>query len=108
MSKVMAGIQGEALWSNLLTLYEFLAVGEDAYQSEWRIVQPLPFFGYPRSTLEIIATVSPTEGWGKVTGIRTLQPPDEAVTGFVCTRQDETALRQALPSQFSARPIVLI
>jgi hypothetical protein len=104
----MAGIEGEALWSNLLTLYEYLAVGENAYQSEWRIVHPLPIYGYARSTREIIAAVSPTEGWGKVTGIRTLQPPDEAITSFVCTRQDEDALQQALPSQFSARPIVLI
>jgi hypothetical protein len=104
-SKVIAGIEGEAVWSNLLTLYEYLAVGENAYQSEWRIVQPLPFFGYAQTTQEIIASVSPAEGWGKVTGIRTLRPPDDVITGFVCKRRDETALRQALPSQFSKREI---
>jgi hypothetical protein len=108
MNKAMAAIEGEALWSSLLTLYEYLAVGENAYQSEWRIVQPLPFFGYARSTREIVAAVSPAKDWGKVTGIRTLLPPDEAVIGFVCPRREESALREALPPQYSARPIVLI
>jgi hypothetical protein len=108
INKAMAGVEGEALWANLLTLYEYLEDGEHAFQSEWRIVHLVPFFGYPPSTPEIIATVSPSKGWGKVTGLRKLQPPDEAITGFVCPRQEETALRQALPSQFSARPMVLI
>jgi hypothetical protein len=107
MNKAMAGVEGQALWANLLTLYEYLEKGEHAFQSEWRIVHPLPFYGYP-STPEIIATVSPAKGWAHVTGLRALQPPDEAITGFVCPRQKETALRQALPPQFSERQIVFI
>jgi hypothetical protein len=108
MNKAMAGVEGQALWANLLTLYEYLEKGEHAFQSEWRIVHPLPFFGYAASTPEIIATVSRATGWAQVTGLRALQPPDEAITGFVCPRQKETALRQALPPQFSERQIVLI
>lgn len=108
INKAMAGVEGEALWANLLTIYEYLEEGEHAYQAEWRIVHPLPSFGYPPTIAEIIAAVSPPRGWAKATDLRALKPPDEAIIGFVCPRQEETALRQALPPQFSEKPIALI
>jgi hypothetical protein len=42
INKAMAGVEGEALWVNLLTLCAYLEEGDHAYQSEWRIVHPLP------------------------------------------------------------------
>ncbi|HEY6341291.1 MAG TPA: hypothetical protein VIY49_07350 [Bryobacteraceae bacterium] len=107
INKAMAGVEGHALWANLLTLYEYLEDGEHAFQSEWRIVHPLPAFGYPQTTAEMVAAVSPRQGWAKVTDSRALKAPAEAILGFVCPRQEEAAVRQAVPSQFSERPIVV-
>lgn len=108
INKAMAGVEGHPLWANLLTLYEYLEDGEHAFQSEWRIVHPLPAFGYPQTTAEIIAAVSAPQGWAEVTDVRALKPPAEAIVGFVCPRQEEAALRQAVPSQFSERPIAVM
>jgi hypothetical protein len=108
INKAMAKAEGHALWASLLTLYEFLEDGEHAFQSEWRIVHPLPAFGYSQTTREVIAAVSPPQGWAKVTDFRVLTPPEEAITAFVCPRKEEPTLRRALPSQLSDRPIVLV
>jgi hypothetical protein len=108
INKAMAGVEGEALWANLLTLYEYLEDGEDAYQSEWRIVHPIPAFGYPPTVPATVAAASPRKGWAEGTDLRSLKPPDEAITAFVCARREETALRRTLPPEFSSRPIVLI
>src|SRR5260370_34562109 len=62
-NKTMAGVQGGALWSNLLTLYEYMEPADHAYQSEWRIVHTHPLYGYPSSKREIIQSVSPPTGW---------------------------------------------
>jgi hypothetical protein len=108
INKAMAGVEGMTLWANLLTLYEYLEKGEHAYQSEWRIVHAIPVFGYPPTKEATIAAVSPPKGWAAVTDLKSLKPPDEAILSFVCTPQEEGALRGALPRQFSSRPIVLI
>jgi hypothetical protein len=57
-NKMMAGVQGGQLWSNLLTLYEYLEPEEHSYQSEWRIVHPQPLYGYG-SRAQTIERVSP-------------------------------------------------
>ena len=108
VNKAMAGVEGEVLWANLLMLYEYFEDGEHACQSEWRIVHPIPRFGYPPTIADIIATVSSPKGWAKVTDLSALRPPDEAIIGLICPRQEEAALRQALPPRFSERPMVLI
>jgi hypothetical protein len=104
-NKAMAGVQGCLLWSNLLTLYEYLEPEKNAYQSEWRIVNPYPLYGYPSSIREIIQRVSPPRNWAKF--INVLRPPDDAVIRFVCPRQHEELFVRALPSSFSSKPIRL-
>jgi hypothetical protein len=98
----MAGVQGGLLWSNLLTLYEYMEPAHHADQSEWRIVHPHPLYGYP-SKKEIIQRVSPPTGWAKHLNI--LRAPDDAVICFVCPRQHEQSFMHALPSSFSSKPI---
>jgi hypothetical protein len=102
-NKAMAGVQGGPLWSNLLTLYEYMEPADHAYQSEWRIVHSHPLYGYPSSKQEIIHRVSPPTGWAKFFSV--LRAPDDAVIGFVCPRQHERSLARALPSSFSSKPI---
>jgi len=104
-NKAMAGVQGGLLWSNLLTLYEYMEPEENSYQSEWRIVSPYPLYGYPPSKLEIIRRVSPPRNWAKF--INVLRAPDAAVIRFVCPRQCEELFVRALPSNFSSKPIRL-
>ena len=104
-NRAMAEVEGGFLWSKLLTLYEYLEPEKNAYQSEWRIVQPLPVYGYPSSTPEIIRAVSPPQNWAKFT--RVLRAPDDAIIGFVCPHQHEEALIRALPASFSSKPIQL-
>jgi hypothetical protein len=104
-NKAMAGAYGGLLWSNLLTLYEYMEPAQNAYQSEWRIVHPHPVYGYPPSKVEIIAGVSPPRNWAQFLSV--LRAPDDAVVGFVCPRPHEQSLLRALPSSFSSKPIRL-
>jgi hypothetical protein len=108
INKAMAGVEGYEVLANLLTLYEYLEDGEHAFQSEWRIVHPLPMFGYPGTTAEIVEAVSLSQGWAEVTDSRSLTLPVEAIIGFVCPVKEEAALRRAVPPQFSERPIVVV
>ena len=101
-NKAMAGVQGGLLWSNLLTLYEYMEPVDHAYQSEWRIVHPHPLYGYPSSKQETIRRVSPPRNWAK--HLNVLRAPDDAVIGFVCPRQHEQSFARALPSSFSSKP----
>jgi hypothetical protein len=102
-NKAMARVQGGLLWSNLLTLYEYMEPADNAYQSEWRIVHSDPLYGYPSSIQEIIQRVSPPRNWAK--HLNVLRAPDDAVIGFVCPRRHQESFARALPSSFSSKPI---
>jgi hypothetical protein len=104
-NKAMAEVEGALLWSKLLTLYEYLEPEKNACQSEWRIVQPLPLYGYPSSTEEIIRAVSPPQNWAKFTKV--LRAPDDAIIGFVCPSREEESFMKVLPAHFASRAIEL-
>jgi hypothetical protein len=53
-NKNMASIQDGALCSQVLTLYEYMEPAENAYQSEWRIVNAMPLYGYAETIPKII------------------------------------------------------
>jgi hypothetical protein len=102
-NKAMAGLQGGLLWSNLLTLYEYMEPAGHSHQSEWRIVHPHFLYGYASSKQETIRRVSPPRNWAK--HLNVLRPPDDAVIGFVCPLQHEQSFVRALPSSFSSKPM---
>ena len=102
-NKNMASIQGGFLWSNLLTVYEYMEPVENAYQSEWRIVNPMPAYGFAQTTPEIIREVSPPQGWAQHVSV--LSFPAEAIVEFVCPRGEEVELSQVLPSAFRFKPV---
>jgi hypothetical protein len=104
-NKNMASVQGGSLWSNLLTLYEYMEPVENAYQSEWRIVNPMPLYGYAHTTAEVIQEVSPPRNWAQHVSV--LKFSGDAILGFVCPRGEETALNQVLPSAFQSKPLHL-
>ena len=104
-NKNMASMQGGALWSHLLTLYEYMEPAENAYQSEWRIVNAMPLYGYAETTPKIIQRVSPPRNWAQ--HVNVLKFSADAILGFVCPRGEEPGLKQMLPPAFQSKPLHL-
>jgi hypothetical protein len=90
-NKHMASVHGGFLWSHLLTVYEYMEPLDNAYQSEWRIVNPNPLYGHRQTTREIIQKVSPPRNWAK--HVNVLKFPEDAIVGFVCPRGEEEVLK---------------
>ena len=105
VNRAMAGLEDKMLWANLLTLYEYFEPGSHAFQREWRIVHPIPRFGYPPKA-EIIKSVTTSEGWSKVTDSSSLRPPADAIVGFVCPSDQVQRLRSELPAHHSSKVIL--
>lgn len=102
-NKARAAVAGGILYAKLLELYEYMEPIEHSYQQEWRIVHPMPLYGYKETKQEIIANVSPPKGWGKFVHVITLTPND--VVGFVCPAKDKGILQRALNHRYSEKHI---
>lgn len=102
-NRAMTGIAGAQLWGNLLTIYEYIELSENSYQSEWRVVNPSPLYGFGKTKKDIIDNVSPPLGWAQHIHVIKITPGD--VAGFVCpaTQKDEFASK--LPEVFSSKEI---
>jgi hypothetical protein len=94
---------GAPEYAALLGLYEFMEPSRHSYQSEWRIAQKVPLSGYPETTAEVIANVSPPQGWAKLLNVITVRPTD--VAGFVCPEPEVATLQRVLPEAFANHPI---
>ena len=97
-NKARAAVAGGILYAKLLELYEYLEPIEHLYQQEWRIVHPLPLYGYKETKQEIINNASPPKGWGKFLHVITLTSDD--VIGFVCPAKDKEILQIALNHRY--------
>lgn len=102
-NKVMAVTYGGQMYSNLLQIYEYMEPIESSYQQEWRIVHPLPYYGYKETKEEIIQDVSPPKGWGKYLNVEGIEPKD--VVCFVCPAGEENRVRAILPANYKFKPI---
>ncbi len=102
----MGGVVGSSLWVNSLQLYEYLEPIEHAYQQEWRIIHPHPYYSYPDSKDEILKDASPPRGWPQLLAVSQIQPGD--ILGFVCPTDDEQHLKSLLPDKFSSKRIVTV
>ncbi|BBO18679.1 conserved hypothetical protein [Candidatus Brocadia pituitae] len=105
-NKAAAAITNSRLWIGLLQLYEYIEPIENAYQSEWRIIHPEPYYGYANTKAKIIKNVSPPQGWAKVLNVVTVQPED--VIGFVCPRGNQESLKSVLPKVYKTKPVVIV
>lgn len=76
---------------------------EHSYQQEWRIVHPMPLYGYKEKKQKIIANASPPKGWGKFMHVLTLTPSD--VIGFVCPEKDKEIFQRALNHSYREKQI---
>lgn len=102
-NKAMAVTYGGRMYSNLLQIYEYMEPIENSYQQEWRIVHPLPYYGYKKSKKEIIQDVSPPRGWGQYLNVLGVKPKD--VVCLVCPAGEENRLRAILPDTYKFKAI---
>lgn len=102
-NKGRAAVAGGMLYAKLLELYEYVEPIEHSYQQEWRIVHPMPLYGYKETKQEIISNVSPPKGWGKFVHVLTLTPND--VVGFVCPAKERKFLQRALNHRYREKRI---
>ena len=102
-NKQMAGVTGGILWAHLLQIYEYLEPIENAYQQEWRIVHPYPYYGYPQSKTDIIKAVSPPKGWAQHFNVVPLECED--VVRIICPKSCCDRLRKNLPKLYRDAPL---
>lgn len=99
-NKAAAGaVLGSLPWAYALEQFEYMEDVRHKWQSEWRIVQDVPFYNddWSISNLKDI-----DEKW-KFISVRICSPDD--VECFVCPRSECDDLEGALPAQFRGHPI---
>lgn len=94
-NKAMAGSIGAMSWAYLLQLYEYMEPAANAYQREWRMVHPHPYYSLVEDKLEALARVSPPQGWGEFLDVVKITPAD--VRALICPRSEHQALLAAIP-----------
>jgi hypothetical protein len=98
------GIAGARTWACLLGLWEFLEPAANAWQREWRIVNPMPHYGLSEDKAEAIAEVSPPRGWAKDTHLIKVSPSD--VVALSCPSDHRSELHARVSRQFSSIEII--
>lgn len=104
-NKAMASaVAGASLWTQLLSLWEYLEPESSSAEREWRIVNQLPDYSLEGATHEIIAAVSPPVNWAKFTRVVPITPIE--VEAFVCPASLVIDFHAALPKEYKATPIL--
>jgi hypothetical protein len=104
-NKAMASaVAGAALWSELLSVWEFLEPESSYAEQEWRMVNALPDYSLVGPTSDIIAAVSPPLNWARWTRLVSVTPHD--VEAFVCPAPLVSAFHASLPEEFQRAQIV--
>lgn len=98
------GVAGARAWACLLGLWEFLEPASNAWQCEWRIVNPIPHYGLSNEKAEAISQVSPPRGWAKHTHVVEVSPSD--VVAFSCPSAHRAELHAAVFRQFPGIEII--
>lgn len=102
-NKARAAVAGGMLYAKLLEVYEYMEPIEHSYQQEWRIVHPMPLYGYGETKQEIIKNVSPPKGWGKFVHVLRITPND--VVGFVCPVRECSIFQETLDLAYQGKHI---
>ena len=76
---------------------------EHLYQHEWRIVHPMPYYGYGETKADIIRNVSPPKGWAQFLNVLPVKPDD--IIGFICPENEQDIFKKSMPSEFIRKPI---
>jgi hypothetical protein len=102
-NKARAAVAGGALYAKLLEIYEYMEPIEHSYQQEWRMVHPMPLYGYRETKEEIIKNVSPPTGWAKFVHVLTVTSND--VIGFICPITERDMFQEALDRPYKDKHI---
>lgn len=93
-----SSVVGPRLWPNLAQLYEYMEPSENSFQREWRIVNPVPFYGFKGTLPKIIEDVSPPLNWANLTNVVPVSPKD--IVEILCPSRVESELRSSLPDSY--------
>ena len=109
-NKRMAAIKGGLLYSNLLSLFEFMEPLENAWQSEWRIANKSPDYGF-RPTDDIdqnrkinLEQVRDPKGWNTILKFTRINPED--ITAFYCPFWQYFGFCHMLPEEYRSIRII--
>jgi len=91
-------IAGSALWANLLQIWEYMEPASVAWQREWRIVNPMPFYSLYEKKAEAIQQVSPPQNWAKFTNVVPI--PRSEVEALTCPANLVPELLPVLPENY--------
>lgn len=108
-NKWLAGCQNGLTYGHLLTLFEFMEPEENSWQSEWRIVNDKPDYGFCSSNniddnrKEVLKKIIDPQGWCNI--LNFVKIPIEAITSFYCPIWKYYTFRQMLPKDYRKIPI---
>lgn len=102
-NKARAAVAGGTLYAKLLEIYKYMEPIKHSYQQEWRIVHPMPLYGYGETKQEIIKNVTPPRGWAKFVHVLTITPTD--VIGFICPTTERDIFQGALDRLYKDKHI---
>ena len=95
-----AGMDGAVDWARFLLRYQFMAPSVDAWELEWRIVNPDPHYSISKDPREAIRQVSPPQGWAIHFNVVKITPAD--VDHLIVRSGDRGQLLAALPDEYRA------
>jgi len=108
-NKWMTGTQNGIMYAHLLTLFEFMEPEENSWQSEWRIVNDKPDYGFCSSQninenrKEVHEKIIDPKGWCTI--LNFVKIPIESITSFYCPIWQYFSFRQMLPKSYRKIPI---
>jgi len=101
---VALNIVGSKVWHDLLTFYEYLEPKKNQEQREWRIVNPLPLYGFSDSKKDVIKNVDPPQNWATVVHVVPFKPID--TEALICPDGKQDELRLVLPTPYKDKEIL--
>jgi len=102
-SAAMAGVQGVALYANLLTLYQYMEPARYSGEREWRITNPDPNYNISQDLDETLAAVSPPHAWAQHLNVVKVVPED--IVNISCEKQALGELLATIPKEFKDVPV---
>lgn len=109
-NKWMASMQNGNMYAHLLTLFEFMEPEENAWQSEWRIVNDKPDYGFCSSQdinqnrKKNYEKIIEPKGWCTI--LNFVKIPQESITSFYCPIWKYFSFRRMLPKKYRDIPII--
>lgn len=103
---VALSVAGSKLWYDLLTFYEYVEPYKNKSAKEWRIVNPVPLYGFENSKEKIIKNIDPPTGWATMMNVLSFEPDN--LKSFVCPKDKLEKFKNMLPEKYKEKEIITI